>query len=176
MYKNDRISTSFTVEQSHYVACSRAFFFFLGTGCFGFDDDDDDDDAVNDDDDDDVDDDDYEVYFLSSFFFRCLSFSFSFPPFPFRVFLSLRFNMAILLSSPHSFSFFSLILPLCLSPACAVFFLLIVLSLSSFEVQYGYPCIISSGFVAHIDADKCRGCGTCEQTCPFGAIRIQARK
>ena len=29
MYKNDRISTSFTVEQSHFVACSLAFFFFL---------------------------------------------------------------------------------------------------------------------------------------------------
>ena len=29
MYKNDRISTSFTVEQSHIVACSLAFFFFL---------------------------------------------------------------------------------------------------------------------------------------------------
>ena len=29
MYKNDRISTSFTVEKSHFVECSLAFFFFL---------------------------------------------------------------------------------------------------------------------------------------------------
>ena len=29
MYKNDRVPTSFIVEQSHFVACSLALFFFL---------------------------------------------------------------------------------------------------------------------------------------------------
>ena len=52
MYKNDRISTSFPVEQSHLVARSLAVSSFLGQVVLGVDDDDDDDnDDGNDDDD-----------------------------------------------------------------------------------------------------------------------------
>ncbi len=38
-------------------------------------------------------------------------------------------------------------------------------------VKYGTPMVASSGFVARVDASKCEACGTCEKSCPFGAIK-----
>jgi len=39
--------------------------------------------------------------------------------------------------------------------------------------ERGVPMVISSGFVAQVDADRCSACGTCETACPFGAIMIE---
>ena len=36
--------------------------------------------------------------------------------------------------------------------------------------QHGPPMLISSGYVAQVDAERCRVCGTCVDTCPFGAL------
>ncbi|MBC7316419.1 MAG: 4Fe-4S binding protein, partial [Chloroflexi bacterium] len=36
--------------------------------------------------------------------------------------------------------------------------------------QHGTPMLISSGYVAEVEAALCQGCGTCARVCPFGAI------
>ncbi len=41
--------------------------------------------------------------------------------------------------------------------------------------QHGLPMLISSGYVAQVDAARCKGCGTCAAICPFGAIRFDGR-
>jgi ferredoxin len=38
--------------------------------------------------------------------------------------------------------------------------------------KHGVPMVISSGYVAQIDQDKCQSCGTCEDACPFDAIHV----
>jgi len=38
--------------------------------------------------------------------------------------------------------------------------------------EYGSPMMASSGYVAQVDADECTGCGTCVETCPFGALSM----
>jgi len=38
--------------------------------------------------------------------------------------------------------------------------------------EYGSPMMASSGYVAQVDADACTGCGTCVETCPFGALSM----
>jgi len=38
--------------------------------------------------------------------------------------------------------------------------------------ERGVPMVISSGFVAQVDADLCSACGTCEDVCPFDAIAV----
>ena len=38
--------------------------------------------------------------------------------------------------------------------------------------ERGVPMVISSGFVAQVDADRCTACGSCEDRCPFDAIRV----
>lgn len=40
--------------------------------------------------------------------------------------------------------------------------------------RQGTPMLISSGYVAQVDAEHCRACGTCVQSCPFGAISLAA--
>jgi len=42
--------------------------------------------------------------------------------------------------------------------------------------KYDIPMICSSGYVAVSDSNACIGCGTCEQTCAFHAIRVNASK
>lgn len=39
-------------------------------------------------------------------------------------------------------------------------------------MRRGVPMVASSGYVAQVDADQCQACGTCEQACPFDAIRV----
>jgi NAD-dependent dihydropyrimidine dehydrogenase PreA subunit len=39
-------------------------------------------------------------------------------------------------------------------------------------VEYGSPIMASSGYVARLDAAGCSGCGTCVETCPFGALSM----
>lgn len=41
-------------------------------------------------------------------------------------------------------------------------------------MRYGVPMILSSGFVAGIDYEKCVACGTCERFCQFEAISFDA--
>jgi MinD superfamily P-loop ATPase len=36
----------------------------------------------------------------------------------------------------------------------------------------GTPMLASSGYVAQVDADLCAGCGSCAETCQFGAISL----
>jgi len=36
----------------------------------------------------------------------------------------------------------------------------------------GTPMLVSSGYLAQVDADLCIGCGTCEEYCQFGALSI----
>jgi MinD superfamily P-loop ATPase len=38
--------------------------------------------------------------------------------------------------------------------------------------ERGVPMVISSGFVAQVDADRCSACGTCAEVCPFGAVTV----
>jgi Pyruvate/2-oxoacid:ferredoxin oxidoreductase delta subunit len=39
-------------------------------------------------------------------------------------------------------------------------------------MKYGVPLLASSGFVAQVDKDLCVACGTCVNTCPFGASSL----
>ena len=39
-------------------------------------------------------------------------------------------------------------------------------------VDYGSPIMASSGYVARLDELACSGCGTCVETCPFGALSM----
>ncbi|WP_051384349.1 ATP-binding protein [Nitratidesulfovibrio termitidis] len=39
----------------------------------------------------------------------------------------------------------------------------------------GTPMLVSSGYVARVDADACTGCGQCARICPFDAVRMAAR-
>ncbi|MBM4279090.1 MAG: 4Fe-4S ferredoxin [Deltaproteobacteria bacterium] len=38
-------------------------------------------------------------------------------------------------------------------------------------VKYGAPSMLSSGYVAKVDAESCKACGTCEDICAFKAIK-----
>lgn len=38
--------------------------------------------------------------------------------------------------------------------------------------ERGVPMVISSGFVAQVDSDRCGACGHCEEICPFGAVTV----
>jgi ferredoxin len=38
--------------------------------------------------------------------------------------------------------------------------------------KYGAPMVASSGYVAQVDETLCTACAACENTCPFGAIRV----
>ena len=37
----------------------------------------------------------------------------------------------------------------------------------------GVPMLASSGYVCQVDADLCAACGTCTESCPFGALSMQ---
>jgi ferredoxin len=38
--------------------------------------------------------------------------------------------------------------------------------------RHGIPSVASSGYVAQVDEPRCIGCGTCEETCAFQAVRV----
>jgi formate hydrogenlyase subunit 6/NADH:ubiquinone oxidoreductase subunit I len=38
--------------------------------------------------------------------------------------------------------------------------------------RHGVPMMTSSGYVAQVDVERCAGCGNCQRTCAFGAIRV----
>jgi ferredoxin len=38
--------------------------------------------------------------------------------------------------------------------------------------QHGTPMLASSGYVAQVDEDSCAACGTCAETCQFGALAL----
>jgi len=40
-------------------------------------------------------------------------------------------------------------------------------------VRHGIPMMSSSGYVAKVDAALCVACGTCTDTCPFGALSVE---
>ncbi len=42
-------------------------------------------------------------------------------------------------------------------------------------LHHGIPMVASSGFVAVVDAERCRGCGVCAALCPFGAVSVNVR-
>jgi ferredoxin len=42
-------------------------------------------------------------------------------------------------------------------------------------VSYGIPAMASSGYVAQVDHELCRGCGECEAACAFRAIRVEGQ-
>jgi ferredoxin len=38
--------------------------------------------------------------------------------------------------------------------------------------QHGVPMLASSGYVAEVDRNKCKGCAKCSKFCQFGAINV----
>ncbi len=38
--------------------------------------------------------------------------------------------------------------------------------------QHGSPMLASSGYVCHVDAERCVGCGACAESCQFGALAV----
>ena len=38
---------------------------------------------------------------------------------------------------------------------------------------HGTPMLISSGYIARVDPERCAQCGTCVACCPFGALALQ---
>jgi NAD-dependent dihydropyrimidine dehydrogenase PreA subunit len=42
-------------------------------------------------------------------------------------------------------------------------------------VRHGVPMVASSGYVAEVDEGACIACGTCEEVCPFEAVRVNGR-
>ena len=42
---------------------------------------------------------------------------------------------------------------------------------SGFAARYVQP----SGYVSHVDADRCDGCGSCREWCPFGAVSVNGK-
>jgi len=38
--------------------------------------------------------------------------------------------------------------------------------------RHGTPMLASSGYVSHVDANLCTGCGMCSDFCPFGALSV----
>lgn len=42
-------------------------------------------------------------------------------------------------------------------------------------LKYGVPMVASSGYIASVDAEHCRSCGTCVEACPFGAMTLNGR-
>lgn len=38
-------------------------------------------------------------------------------------------------------------------------------------VKYNAPSLASSGYVARVDASKCKACGKCGKACPFEAVK-----
>ncbi len=41
-------------------------------------------------------------------------------------------------------------------------------------VKYGAPTMVSSGYVAAIDAANCSACGICVEACPFHALSLDS--
>lgn len=39
-------------------------------------------------------------------------------------------------------------------------------------VKHGAPSMLSSGYVAKVDAESCNACGACEDVCAFKAIKM----
>jgi len=39
-------------------------------------------------------------------------------------------------------------------------------------MKHGAPMVMSSGYVAQVDAARCQACGTCQNACPFEAISV----
>ncbi len=37
----------------------------------------------------------------------------------------------------------------------------------------GTPMLASSGYVSHVDPERCTGCGRCAELCPFGALSLR---
>ena len=44
------------------------------------------------------------------------------------------------------------------------------------SMKYGINQLVSSGYVATVDEDRCSGCGTCKSICPFQAVEIVESK
>jgi ferredoxin len=42
-------------------------------------------------------------------------------------------------------------------------------------LAYGFGLVSSSGYIAHMDEDRCAGCGVCSIVCPFRAIKVDEK-